>query len=300
MDFLKSLLTFTRLVEVGSISKAASQMNTTQSAISKRLAVLEDNLGTKLITRSTRRQTTTEAGEILYDKAIQILELVGATQGEVTSAVNSIKGKLRLQTPNNLGEVKVVQIIADFLKNYPEIEVDLLVDNRNIDLIENGIDLAFRVGKQKNTSYISRNLSVGERFLVGSPGYFEQFGTPNSLEDLKKHNCLIDSFWSDVWQFGSNGTSRNIHVSGNFMSNNANMVKHLAINGQGIGIFGLWSIEAELKSNQLKVIDLGISLKPVPINIIYLDKQYLPQKIRKFIEFSADAFEVKEKLISKI
>ena len=300
MDFLKALSTFTRLVEAGSLSKAASQMNTTQSAISKRLAVLEDTLGTKLLTRSTRRQSTTESGEILYDKAIQILELVGVTRGEITSAVNSVRGKLRIQTPNNLGEVKVVQIVAEFLTLYPQIEVDLLVDNRNIDLIENGIDLAFRVGEQENTSYISRVLSAGDRFLVASPSYLKRFGKPTSPEELIKHNCLIDLFWSDVWQFGSSGNMRNINISGNFTSNNANMVKHLAINGHGIGIFGLWSIEPELKSNLLKIIDLGLPLAPVPINVIYLEKRYLPQKIRKFIEFSVNAFEVKERLSSNI
>ncbi|MCG7588778.1 LysR family transcriptional regulator, partial [Photobacterium sp. OFAV2-7] len=190
MGQLEDMHVFIRVVETGSITKAAEQLNLAKSAVSKRLSELENRLNSKLINRTTRKSSLTEAGTLYYQQVKQILEEVDELNNRISSATQHLEGSLKLALPLSFGLSQLAPALDIYAKKYPNLKIETDFSDRKVDIVEEGFDLAFRIGHIEDSSFRARKIAPIKHVLCASPEYLEQHGTPASLEELKSHRFL--------------------------------------------------------------------------------------------------------------
>ncbi len=284
MDRLGAMRIFVRVVKAGNFSAVARELNTTQPTISKKITRLENDLGVKLLRRSSREQELTEAGQIYFQRCQGILDEIDETESIVRHQTIAPQGTLRITTPVDFSHSILAPLLKDFLQRYPAIHVDLILDNREIDLVAEGVDVAIRVGDLKDSSLFAKPIAESFFCMVASPEYLEKHGTPIRPEDLINHNCIMYSLRC-VWDIVKNEESVTIPVSGNIRCNNGDMILESALIGAGLAILPYWLVYEKLKTGSLKQIMQETMPDPVPVSAVYLDKKYLPLKVQSFIDF---------------
>ena len=292
MDQLRAIRAFARVVQTGSFSAAARDANTSQATISKRVAALEEKLGVRLMMRSSRDHSLTRAGADYYEKCVAILEELDEAESNARTEVASPRGVLRVTTAVAIGRLLVGPLIAEFLSRYAEIELDLALTDRHVDLLGEGYDVAIRAQRPKDSALIARQLFPNPLFLIASPGYLEQHGVPQNPEELADHNCIIYSQLSTlaVWQFARAGQDISVHVGGKFRCDNGDTVLEAAIAGVGFAMLPHWMIHSQLDSDLLRVVMPEFQLASLPVHAVYPQRRYLPLKVRCFIEFLLEKF----------
>ncbi len=208
MDSLNAMEVFVRVVQSGSFSEAARALNLTPSAVSKQVSRLEDRLGARLINRTTRRLGLTEEGQAFFERAQRILADVSEAEQAVTQLHGAPRGTLKLNAPVVFGRMHIAPLLPGFIAQHPEMRVDFTVNDRYVDLLEEGLDLVIRIGELKDSSLIARRLATNRRLLVATEDYLAKHGTPEQPSDLLKHNCLVYLYRQqrNNWQFdGPNG-----------------------------------------------------------------------------------------------
>ena len=293
MDQLTAMKTFTRVVETGSFTEVARELNTTQSTISKRIAMLEFKLGTKLLIRSSRNQVQTEAGADFYERSLRVLAEMAEAESAVASLTESPRGRLRVNLPISFGRLHITPLIPRFMELYPDISFDFIMSDRNIDLIGEGVDVAIRIGELYDSSLHARQFGVNRRLLAAKPEYFEEHGVPKSPKDLKHHNCMVYTLLhtGNIWHFKRRGKNISVQVSGNFRSDNSDAIKEIVMAGKGIFVFSAWLIQPELESGALQPVKWDYTPTEIPINALYPQNRFVPLKVRCFIDFLKERFE---------
>jgi DNA-binding transcriptional LysR family regulator len=292
MDYFGAIRAFVSVVQRGGFSAAAKAENTSQATVSKRLAALEGHLGVQLLRRTSRDQSLTQAGADYYENCLAILAELEEAEANARSQVAVPRGLLRVTGAFPLARLLIAPILPKFLAKYPEIRVDLVLTDKHVDLIGEGVDLAVRAQELPDSNLIARKLFDNPMYLVAAPGYLERFGTPKTPADLTEHNCLIYSRLDsvNVWHFSRKGRNYTVTVTGNLQCDNGDTLLESAIAGLGLLVLPYWMIHKQLDSGELQVVIQDYEPSPLPIHVVYPQRRFLPLKVRCFVEFLIEEF----------
>ncbi len=292
MDQLTSMRLFVRVVQTGSFTAVARESGISQSSVSKRLAALEAKLGTRLLSRSSRKFSLTESGSDYYERSVLILMDVDEAQAAVTSMTGNPMGVLRISVPVSFGQLHIIPRMPNFLQAYPNIKLDMMLMDRYVNLVAEGIDVAIRIGTLEDSSLIARRLGDSPRRLVASKAYLDSRGRPSHPEELKNHNCLVYSLLNtvNIWHFQHEGKEITVQVNGTFQANNSNAVRQMALAGCGIIISPKWMSDGDIQNGRLEAVLTEYTPLGSPIQAVYLDKHYVPGKVSTMVSFLQKSF----------
>lgn len=292
MDRFSLMQTFVRIADLGSLSAVAKELGTTQPTISKQLAALEERLGVALLQRTTRSLSLTEAGASYYESAKRILEEVEAVEGGLGQLSRSPAGTLVITAPNALGQLYLDALIIEFMQRYPALTVHLQQNDRFVDLVEEGVDVAIRVGPLDDSSLVARKLGVSRRVTAATPEYLARHGEPKTPQDLKNHNCILYSYLvtGSEWHFRGARGEMKVRVQGTLRTNNAFAIHRALLAHMGIGAPPIWSVEEDLRAGRLVPILTEYAQMPADIHAVYPSSRHVTTKVRLFVEFLKDAF----------
>lgn len=287
MDRFTSMRIFVRIVQLGSFTAVAEDMGLTQSAVSKKMAALETGLAAKLLSRNSRQTLLTEIGSNYYEHCISILGELDEAEAQARELTLKPKGNLRVNVPLSFGQLHVVPHLPAFMKTYPDINIDLNLLDRRIDLIAEGVDVAFRIGHLSDSSLIAQKLGSTSRVIVASPGYVKAHGLPHKLEDLKHHNCLVYTQLATVnsWHFWHMNKEVSIRVNGTVKANTGYALHECALADMGIAVLPTWLVQPDIDSGRLQLVLTEFVPTKFPINALYPQRSYVPLKVRCFIDF---------------
>lgn len=293
MDVLAGMRLFIRVAETGGFSVVAREANTTQPTVSRTVAALEQHLGARLLNRSSRAVTLTDEGRQFYELAGRALEAVTDAEGSVGRRQSSPAGLLRLGTPVAFGRLHIAPRIGRFLERYPEVEVELSMDDAFVDLIGHGLDLAVRVGDLRDPALIARRIGTTRRVAAASAQYLERHGAPQAPADLARHDCVVYTRLAtgNRWHFAGPNGAITVDVRGRFRADNSEAVREAVINGAGIAIIPVWMFGDEVRSGRVRIILEAFEPKPLPIHAVYSSRRQLSAKVRAMIEFLASEFD---------
>jgi len=286
MDRISVMHSFARVVETGSFSAVAKEENTGQGTISKRVAALEADLGARLLIRGSRSHTLTEAGQIYYQRVINILQEIEEADSEVRCSAAAPKGRLCVTVPTMFGGLYVAPYMVEFLTLYPEIKLDLKFSEGMSDLVGEGIDVAIRIGELADSSMIAKHLTSDPLILVAAPSYLADKPVPRETEDLQQHNCLTYTLTprSNIWSFSSKGSHASVQVNGNFSCDSAGGLTEMVLKGAGIAFIPHWHVAAHLQTGALVQV-MEDHYRHLPINAVFPQNRYVPLRTRCFVDF---------------
>ncbi len=287
MDRLLLMHTFARAVETGSFSAVAREQGIGQPNVSRHVATLEQYLGTRLLHRSTRKLTLTAEGERYYAEARRVLDAVDEAESNVRGE-GKPSGLLRVACPTALARTHIMPWIKALLERYPAIDLDLQVGDRFIDLVEEGVDVAIRIGALRDSALKARRIGTAERVCVASPAYLATHPAPLVPEDLLRHNCVVHSLARSgrIWSF----RTTEVEVGGRFKVNTPDGIHRAVLDGLGIAYAPVWLFEKELHSGQLEPLLLNEMGPTAPIHCVYPAKRLLARRASAFMDFIAERF----------
>jgi len=290
MDGFSAIPVFVAVVESSGFSPAAKLLGISKSAVSKRINQLEQNLGVKLLHRTTRKISLTEAGEHFYEHAAIANSAAKDAEDAVAQLQGEPQGRLRINTPMSFGRLHIAPFIPVFLKRYPKISIDMVMSDEVVDLVGSGFDITIRAGKLADSSLIARKLAPLRSVLCASPEYLESQGYPQQLADLKQHNCILFSYSRDLkeWTFNKNGRSQAIEISGNYQVNNSEALEEALLQGIGIGRLPTFVAGTAIKAGRLIPLFTEYEMLELSIYAVFLERQYMPAKVRAFLDFAIE------------
>ncbi len=287
MDMLNAMQLFGRVVELNSFSAAAEEINSCHSTVSKKISNLETKLGVKLLYRTTRKIWATEAGQEYYIHCKNITQAVDAAKDSVDKFNGTPTGVLRLSAPVPLARKYLCGVISKTRALFPQLSVEVYADDAYSNLVEQGYDLAIRVGESKNSNLISQRLFTTSLLMCASPKYLELNGTPTSIYDLEKHNCLThrQGRASALWKLyiGNGNKPQNIEVNGSLKANNCDMLCEAARIGEGIIYIPSFVVESDIQNGSLVSLLPENTGVPVGMYVLYPAKGLRPEKVRVFV-----------------
>ena len=290
MDRLAAIQVFAQVVESGSFAKAAERLGLSTSAASRHIAELEGRLQTRLLNRTTRRVSLTESGRAFYERAVQFLADLGEAEQEASSAAVVPRGTIRLTTSVNFGVRHVAPAIAEFMARHPEVRFDVSLSDR-VDLVEEGLDLAIRIGPPGPDNLVARKLGETRLVPCASPQYLAKHGAPKTPEELEHHNCFTYEYVSHVWRFRDrSGAERAVRVAGRLHSNNGDLLAEVAAQGAGIVFEPAFIVGPDVRAGRLVPLLQDFMPPPVPIYALYPSRKHLSAKVRRFVEFLIERF----------
>lgn len=292
MDRFTCIKSFVRAVETSSFSAVAREMQTTQPTISKQIAALETHLDVQLLTRSTRKLQLTEAGKQFYTHCQEILDTVAVAEASVGKRQQP-SGTLRISCPVSFGQLFILPRLKKFLTQYPDINVDLMMSDRLVNLVEEGVDLAIRIGKHQNTSLVTEHIATTQLFTITTASYLQKNDEPQSPQDLINHNCIIYSGFStpDEWHFQDpSGSSFVVKVKGTLRVDNSVAIRQAVLSDLGVAVAPLWFFKDMIYLNNLKVLFPTYQLDSMPIYAVYRRGRFQPARVSCFIEYLASEF----------
>ncbi|MEZ5935425.1 MAG: LysR family transcriptional regulator [Alphaproteobacteria bacterium] len=292
MDVYGAMRTFRQVVASEGFAAAARQLGRATSSVSRQIAELENELGVRLFHRTTRQLSLTEAGQIYHERAVRILDEVDEARLAVASEEAEPSGVLRVAMPTAIGREIVALALPGFLARHPAVRVVLSMSDLLVDMVDARVDVAIRVGRQKDSALIARKIGESRRVVCASPAYLEQAGTPKRPADLEHHNCLTfrDHPGHNIWSFlGPEGTEE-LRVSGNLFARSADALAAGAVAGLGLILLPDWNIGIELRSHRLRAVLADYEVVPAasPIYAVYPPSPYVPPKVRAFVDFLRD------------
>ena len=292
MDRLEAMQMFVRIVETGNFSAVARQLGTTQPTISKQLTALEQRLQTRLLNRSTRSISLTEAGAAYYERCRRILDEVREAEGALGKLQSALSGTLHVNGSIALGQIFLTPLLLRFQRQYPELAIELSLSDRYIDLVEEGADLAVRIGRLADSNLVARRLGSTRRVVVATPAYLAAHGTPRRPEDLAQHSCLLYAYLStgNEWSFNGPDGEIRVRVQGNFKANNGDAIRQALLANVGVAMSPDWLIHDKLESGEVVVLLPEFTPPPLDINAVYPSGRHVSTKVRTFIEFLQEEF----------
>jgi DNA-binding transcriptional LysR family regulator len=293
VDRYQSLLAFAKVVEAGSFARAADRLGVSVSAVSRQVAELEAHLGVRLLNRTTRRLSLTESGRAFHERSVQLLADWEEAEEEVTASAIVPRGTLRLTTSISFGVGYLAPAIAEFQRLHPQLRFDIELSDRAVDLVDEGLDLAIRIGDIGSQALIGRRIGVAEIVCCASPSYLAQHAAPSTPADLAAHACLTYAYSSegDLWRF-RDGTARmhELKVAGPLHANNGAMLAALAVAGVGVTLAPDFIVADAVRAGRLVQLLPGYVAPPIDIVAAYPSRRHLSAKVRSFIDFLAQRF----------
>jgi DNA-binding transcriptional LysR family regulator len=292
MDRLDDILAFIKVVDTKSFTAAAERLNLSKSVVSRRVAELENRLGARLLNRTTRKLSLTEVGMAYYERCTRILADLEEAEQAVADLHATPRGCLRVNAPVSFGLLHLAPAVTEFMERYPDILIEMDLSDRYVDLIDEGYDLAVRIGRLRDSSLIAKRLAPSRRVVCASPSYLEKHGTPATPEDLAHHNCLIYTNvpTAEQWLFSVGGEIQPVRVSGTLRSNNGDLLRSAAMSGLGIIAMPTFMCGDALHSGALKAFLLDYAVAESTIYAIYPQNRHLSPKVRVFVDFLAARF----------
>jgi DNA-binding transcriptional LysR family regulator len=292
MDRLEAMNAFAKVVAHGSYAEAARELGLTRSAVSKAVMELEQLLGARLLDRTTRRVSPTEAGRAYYERCVDIVASVEEAELQVSRLHDEPRGVLKINGPMSFGALYLGPAIADFMAAYADLKVELTLNDRFIDPIEEGFDVTVRIATLADSSLIARKLAPARRVLVAAPEYLTRNGEPREPDDLLHHRCLNFGHTSTLqrWQLTHNGKSISVPITSALCSNNGDVLKVAALEGQGITELPTFLVGPDIKGGWLRVVMPDYPPTELGIYALYAPNRFLAAKTRLLIDFLVERF----------
>lgn len=284
---------FVLLAKKGSLSATARELDITPPAVTRRLSLLEQRLGVRLVNRTTRTLSLTNEGEMYLAQATVILAAIREMEESVASGRDEPKGLLRINATLGFGRTTIAPLISLFAKRYPELEVQLQLTDRPINLVEEAFDLGIRFGELPDTRLSARKIMSNRRFLCAAPAYLRKRGEPQTPADLAQHQCIIHRQNEDahgIWRLTRNRKTETVKVGGALSSNDGDVVLGWALDGHGVLLRSEWDAAKYLASGRLQIVLPDYKLAPADLFVYYPSRANLPAKVRTFIDFLAGKF----------
>lgn len=291
MDRLVAMQVFAKVMEAGSFVRAAERLQISTTAASRLVADLENHLGTRLLNRTTRKLSPTEAGYAYYERCQQILGDIEEAEAALSTATQRPRGTLRISAPLSLGIRHLSPLLAEYRRRYPEVALDLELADRAVDLVDEGFDLALRISPQLPNNLIARRLCPIRLVICASPDYLARHGTPATPQALAGHNCLGYTYAStgDDWTFGTDGSEK-VKVKGNFRANNGDMLCAAAIAGEGIVRQPTFLIGDALRSGEVVSLLAEHGQPELYAWAVYPSRRHVTAKVRSMIDYLVEAW----------
>jgi len=292
MDTLTAMKVFCSVVENDSLAGASRTLNVSPSVVSKQLSGLEDRLGVRLLNRTTRRVSLTEVGSAYYERCKRILADVDEAEIAVSQAHSAPRGLLKVTAPTTFAHRHVAPHLPEFLDRYPEVEVQLLVNDRVVDLVDEGIDLAIRIAQLKDSSLIARKLAVNHRMIVASPDYVKKWGKPETPDQLSDHSLITYAPGNPIndWHFMVDNQQKILRARGTLAMNNGDSVLQTVLAGGGLAMLAAFMAGEHVKSGRLVTLLDEYVREDVPIYAVYPSGRHLSPKVRAFVDFLVELY----------
>lgn len=287
MDKLTSMKVFERVAKVGSFVGGARELGISRAMATKHIMFLEGDLRTRLFNRTTRSLSLTDMGVAYLERCSQVLLDIDEMESAITYLQSELRGTLKISAPPVIGATHITRAVAEFLKLYPDLNVEMVLQSNHTDLIEDGIDIAICLGDLDDTSMVARKLASSSMIVCGSPDYLEKYGIPQTPEDLLNHSCLVNwaSSPQDKWKFKTDKGFTTINVSGRMQSNVAEANRVAALNGLGLVVLATYVVRRDIEKGKLKTVLQDYALPPLDIHAVYTHRKYLSAKVRCFLDF---------------
>ncbi|HCB1501116.1 TPA: LysR family transcriptional regulator [Klebsiella michiganensis] len=292
MDRLTCMQTFIRVVESGSISAAAGELDQSSQLTGKQLRMLEQNLGIQLINRTTRSQSLTDSGRLFYERAKNILAEMEEAEAVIAETRAIPRGNLRISAPITFGSQLLASKLPEYLKQNPEVSLELCLSNRTVDLVEERFDAVFRTGELADSQLLARTLAPYQMVICAAPAYLDEAGTPLAPQDLTRHQCLIFTHTSmrTEWKFEGPGGQVSVPVTGRFKTDNSEALLAAALSGLGIIMQPHPLISADIAAGRLVRILPDYELPGRPVHVLYAQDRRMTPRLRSFIDFCITHF----------
>ena len=297
LGLLTRIRGFIEVVEAGGFSAAARKTHKSKALLSKHVHELEDELGAVLLNRTTRQLSLTEAGHAYYVRALEIIKELDDLNDTITDSSKTRRGRIKIGTSRTFADAPIGQSLIDFLSTYPDIHLDISLDDRFVDLVNEGFDLAIRITDMQDSSLIQRKLMDIGSVVVASPKLLKNINVPETPRDLKSLPCLVDrnNLNSDHWLFKDrDGSSFSVAIAGRMAANGPVITKRAAIAGIGFAKIPRFIAEEELRNGRIKTVLDDFMTDGAGLYIVYPQKRYLPAKVRMFIDYLVEWFKTYE------
>ncbi|MGE8191180.1 LysR family transcriptional regulator [Pseudomonas sp. NPDC086278] len=298
MDKLNAMAIFVRVVERGSFSAVAREMQTSQPTISKVLRALETKLGGKLIARSTRQLSLTDEGLRYYNECRQILAAVDAAEHSFQSGRETVAGNLRVGSSVSFGRLQIASRLPGFLKLYPQVHIDLQLSDQHQDLVTEGLDVTFRIGDLHDSGLIARHVGTTHRVTIAAPAYLNQHGQPRTPLELGAHNCLQFNLLNsqNLWVYQKDVQRHEVRIKGNAQSNNSEAIREMVLGGLGIALSPIWLFSEDLKAGRVTAILREYTAQSLPIHAVSPANRRQSARVKAFIDYMSQALDAAPEL----
>lgn len=291
MDQLQTMRAFVAIAETGSFTAAAARLHMSRAMASKHVMDLEAHLGLRLLNRTTRSVNLTEAGASYAARCRDIIEAIEAAEREVTSQAAEPVGRLRVSAPVFFGATCVAPMIEGYARRFPGVGVDLVLNDRFVDLIEEGYDVAIRIGRLEDSSLVAKRVATTRLMVCGAPSYLDAHGRPQVPADLAGHECLQYSYAAgSAWSFEGPRGPEVVRLASRFTCNNAEALCMMAAEGLGLVYAPDFYVVARLRTKQLEQVLADYMGEPLGVFVVHPSRRHVPLKVRSFIEFSTRVF----------
>jgi DNA-binding transcriptional LysR family regulator len=287
MDKLTSIRAFTRVVQHGSFAAAARELRLSRSAVSKYVIELEQELGSQLLVRTTRSASPTENGHAYYERCIAILADLEEADRAVTRLQSEPRGLLRVNAPMSFGTLHLGRAVADFMERYPELQIQLILSDQQIDPVQEGFDVTLRIAELPSSSLIARKIAPALRVVCAAPSYLARRGIPEHPAALREHDCLTYGYLAtgNQWKLTGPDGDHWIHVPWTLCSNNGEVLRDAVVKGRGIALLPTFIVGADLQEGSLRSILTDYTAPEISVYAIYPQTRHLSVKVRVFIDF---------------
>jgi DNA-binding transcriptional LysR family regulator len=292
VDKLQSIRAFTKVVQHGSFAAAARDMRLSRSAISKYVIDLEQDLSTQLLVRTTRSASPTENGQAYYERCVEILAGLEEADLAVTRLQAEPRGILRVNAPMSFGTLHLGRAIADFMDKYPDLKIQLVLSDQQIDPVQEGFDLTLRIADLPSSSMIARKIAPALRVICASPAYLQRRGIPKHPDELRQHDCLAYGHLAtgNQWKLTGPDGDHWIHIPWRLCTNNAEVLRDAAVKGHGIALLPTFIAGADLQKGSLRTILVEYKAPDISVYAVYSQTRHLSVKVRVFVDFLIERF----------
>jgi DNA-binding transcriptional LysR family regulator len=300
MDKLQAMKSFVRVVEAGSFSAVAVESDATQSAISKQIGALERELGAKLLTRTTRSLALTEEGARYFEQARRLVAEIAEAESAVRAGEQELTGWLRVAASVGFGRLKLMPLVQSFLEQHRKVRIDLRLNDGFVDLVEQGMDVAVRLGELQDSGLVARRVGTSSRWLVAHRNYLRRLPkgsqAPRTPDDLARHNCIVytELSWRNTWTLRAGpgapepvGSTRVVRVAGNLQTNSSEVIRAAVLAGMGIGFSPTWLFELELASGEVRQLLPDWEAAAIPVHLVSPRERGQSAKVKAFAEHVA-------------
>jgi len=292
MDKLTSIRAFTRVVRHGSFAAAARELRLSRSVVSKYVIELEQELGAQLLVRTTRSASPTENGQAYYERCTAILADLEEADRAVGRLQSEPRGLLRVNAPMSFGTLHLGRAVADFMEKYPELQIQLVLSDQQIDPVQEGFDVTLRIADLPSSSLIARKIAPASRVICAAPSYLARRGVPKHPDALREHDCLTYGYLAtgNQWKLTGPDGDHWIHIPWTLCSNNGEVLRDAVVKGRGIALLPTFIVGADLQEGNLRSILTDYHAPEISVYAIYPQTRHLSVKVRVFIDFLIERF----------